>query len=156
MRKGATTRDPVLRGSARRQYKKDAAAAVASGKEMPRQSQYQPAQTRTPAPQPQFQPQSQPQATSLVGPPIDLGYFNSISGNQLNPQLADITQQIPQIQQMLQMSQMPQPSANNGGQYRLSPGVYGTQQQAMNQYNQQLQQMGVQNAGQFAPQIRRG
>ena len=39
------------------------------------------------------------------------------------------------------MPQMPQPSANMGGQYRLSPGVYGTQQQAMNQYNQQMQQM---------------
>ncbi len=40
-----------------------------------------------------------------------------------------------------QDSQMPQPSANMGGQYRLSPGVYGNQQQAMNQYNQQMQQM---------------
>jgi hypothetical protein len=37
--------------------------------------------------------------------------------------------------------QMPQPSANMGGQYRLSPGVYGNQQQAMNQYDQQMQQM---------------
>jgi hypothetical protein len=39
------------------------------------------------------------------------------------------------------MPQMPQASANMGGRYRLSPGVYGTQQQAMNQYNQQMQQM---------------
>ena len=38
------------------------------------------------------------------------------------------------------MPQMPQPSANHGGQYRLSPGVYGTQQQAMEQYNQQMRQ----------------
>jgi hypothetical protein len=38
------------------------------------------------------------------------------------------------------MPQMPQASANNGGRYRLSPGMYGTQQQAMNQYNQQMQQ----------------
>lgn len=51
------------------------------------------------------------------------------------------------------MPQMPQASANMGGQYRLSPGVYGTQQQAMNQYNQQLQQMGFQNA---MPQVRKG
>lgn len=36
---------------------------------------------------------------------------------------------------------MPQPSANMGGQYRLSPGVYGTEEQAMNQYNQQMQQL---------------
>ena len=40
-----------------------------------------------------------------------------------------------------QMPQMPQASANMGGQYRLSPGVYGTRDQAMQQYNQQMQQM---------------
>lgn len=38
------------------------------------------------------------------------------------------------------MPQMPQASANMGGQYRLSPGVYGTREQAMQQYNQQMQQ----------------
>lgn len=43
------------------------------------------------------------------------------------------------------MPQMPQASANQGGKYRLSPGVYGTREQAMNQYNQQLQQMGFSN-----------
>ena len=42
------------------------------------------------------------------------------------------------------MPQMPQPSANMGGQYRLSPGVYGTRDQAMQQYNQQLNDMGIQ------------
>lgn len=46
--------------------------------------------------------------------------------------------------QPMTMPQMPQASANQGGRYRLSPGVYGTQQQAMNQYNQQMQQF---NAG---------
>lgn len=40
-----------------------------------------------------------------------------------------------------QMPQMPQPSANQGGQYRLSPGMYGSREQAMQQYNQQMQQM---------------
>ena len=39
-----------------------------------------------------------------------------------------------------QMSQMPQPSANNGGRYRLSPGVYGTKEQAMRQYQDAMQQ----------------
>jgi uncharacterized phage infection (PIP) family protein YhgE len=39
------------------------------------------------------------------------------------------------------MPQMPQASANQGGKYRLSPGVYGTREQAMQQYNQQMQQM---------------
>lgn len=42
--------------------------------------------------------------------------------------------------QPMTMPQMPQASANQGGRYRLSPGVYGTQQQAMNQYNQQMEQ----------------
>lgn len=36
--------------------------------------------------------------------------------------------------------QKPQPSANMGGQYRLSPGMYGTREQAMRQYEQQMQQ----------------
>jgi hypothetical protein len=52
-----------------------------------------------------------------------------------------------------QASQMPQPSANMGGQYRLSPGVYGNQQQAMNQYNQQMQQM---YQPMTMPQVRKG
>ena len=39
------------------------------------------------------------------------------------------------------MPQMPQPSANMGGQYRLSPGMYGSKEQAMQQYNDQLRQM---------------
>jgi len=39
------------------------------------------------------------------------------------------------------MPQMPQASANMGGQYRLSPGMYGNREQAMQQYNQQMGQM---------------
>lgn len=35
-------------------------------------------------------------------------------------------------------AQMPQPSANMGGQYRLSPGMYGSREQAMRQYDQQM------------------
>jgi hypothetical protein len=42
---------------------------------------------------------------------------------------------------MYRFQPMPQPSANMGGQYRLSPGVYGTEEQAINQYNQQMQQL---------------
>ena len=61
-------------------------------------------------------------------------------GQQLGQMLPDKMMRFPQ------MPQMPQPSANNGGQYRLSPGVYGNQQQAMQQYNEQMQQMpGLQN-----------
>ena len=39
--------------------------------------------------------------------------------------------------------QMPQPSANMGGQYRLSPGVYGTREKAMQQMYQRIP--GLQN-----------
>lgn len=52
--------------------------------------------------------------------------------------------------------QMPQPSANQGGQYRLSPGVYGTREQAMQQYNQQMQDMMAQYRMPSVPQQRRG
>jgi len=51
------------------------------------------------------------------------------------------------------LPQMPQPSANMGGQYRLSPGMYGTREQAMNQYNQQMQQM---YQPMVMPQVRKG
>lgn len=44
------------------------------------------------------------------------------------------------LPQMSQMPQMPQPSANNGGRYRLSPGVYGTKEQAMRQYQDAMAQ----------------
>ena len=55
--------------------------------------------------------------------------------------------------------QMPQASANMGGQYRLSPGVYVTREQAIRQYQDQMAQykanspalliaqQGVQNGG---------
>lgn len=47
----------------------------------------------------------------------------------------------PPMYQWNGMPQMPQPSANMGGQYRLSPGMYGSREQAMQQYNDQLRQM---------------
>lgn len=34
----------------------------------------------------------------------------------------------------LQRPNIPQPSANHGGKYRLSPGVYGTREQAMQKF----------------------
>ena len=56
---------------------------------------------------------------------------------------SQVLPQGPMQNQMFNFPQMPQPSANNGGQYRLSPGVYGTRDQAMQQYNQQMQDMGM-------------
>lgn len=46
----------------------------------------------------------------------------------------------PQINDLM-YRMFPQPSANYGGQYRLSPGMYGSREQALQQYNQQMQQM---------------
>lgn len=45
------------------------------------------------------------------------------------------------IIQMPQFPQMPQASANHGGQYRLSPGVYGSKEQAMREYQNQMNRM---------------
>lgn len=53
------------------------------------------------------------------------------------------------------MPQMPEPSANMGGQYRLNPGVYGTREQAMNEYNQQMQPMYQSAEGMSAVDFRR-
>lgn len=67
-----------------------------------------------------------------------------LAANNPTP-ISDLMYRYPEGQslplQAPQMPQTPQPSANMGGQYRLSPGVYGTRDQAMQQYNQQMQQM---------------
>lgn len=47
-----------------------------------------------------------------------------------------------------QMPQMPQPSRNYGGRYRLSPGVYGSREQAMRQYEEQKRQFEMMRNGQ--------
>ena len=57
---------------------------------------------------------------------------------------------LPQVQVGTVPMQMPQPSANMGGKYRLSPGVYGTREQAMQQMYQPVQ--GIQNASGYMPQ----
>jgi hypothetical protein len=85
--------------------------------------------------------------------PMDgLGNFNPSSIGKTPPgyfqgQMQDAMYRVPNL------PQMPQASANQGGQYRLSPGVYGNQQQAMNQYNQQMQQM---YQPMTMPQVRKG
>lgn len=65
--------------------------------------------------------------------------IEAISGQPYNPQGPQ--QPIQQMPGQWQGPQMPQPSANNGGRYRLSPGVYGTKEQAMRQYNDQMTEM---------------
>lgn len=50
--------------------------------------------------------------------------------------------QSPLLQQI--RAQIPQPSANMGGQYRLSPGVYGSREQAMQQMMQPINGLGKQ------------
>jgi hypothetical protein len=76
---------------------------------------------------------------------LGLSQLSNMSGDQIQQYLNQRGQtQQPQQMQPLQMQpqQMPQPSANMGGQYRLSPGVYGTREQAMRQYEQQMQPAG--------------
>lgn len=51
---------------------------------------------------------------------------------------------LPPVQVGTVPMQMPQPSANMGGQYRLSPGVYGTREQAMQQMMQPINGLGKQ------------
>jgi len=58
-----------------------------------------------------------------------------------SPEESQRVLQSPFFQQI--QAQMPQPSANMGGQYRLSPGVYGTREQAMQQMYQPIP--GLQN-----------
>ena len=91
-----------------------------------------------------------PQSQVWTGNIPPAGQFGAQFGNM--PQGYQIGDQLGNL------PQMPQPSANMGGQYRLSPGVYGTREQAMQQYNQLLQQMrqpGIQGAvnapGQMPP-----
>jgi hypothetical protein len=71
------------------------------------------------------------------GPGASMPQFDPNNPNSYQPYIGQIRNG---LNQPMTMPQMPQASANNGGRYRLSPGVYGTQQQAMNQYNQQMQQ----------------
>jgi hypothetical protein len=68
---------------------------------------------------------------------------NIPQGGQFGSQYGNIGAQLANLQQM------PQPSANMGGQYRLSPGVYGNREQAMQQYNQALQQYNVSPANAY-------
>ena len=84
-----------------------------------------------------------------VSPLDGLGNYNPGSGGMNNPKWPQMGggQQYPSgevsdaMYRVPGLPQMPQASANMGGQYRLSPGVYGTREQAMRQYNQQMQQM---------------
>lgn len=90
--------------------------------------------------------------------PMDgLGNFNPGSIGKTPPgwpggQVNDMMMRYPTPQGMPQMPQMPQPSANQGGQYRLSPGMYGSREQAMRQYEQQLPSLYDQFTGNSVPQ----
>lgn len=83
-------------------------------------------------PQPQA-PQAVVDAVSGMRPPAPLP--TQASPDQIGQMIAG---------QPIQQFQMPQPSANMGGQYRLSPGVYGTREQAMQQMMQPINGLGQQ------------
>ena len=74
--------------------------------------------------------------------------FDETGGNRgFNFDQLEALMQKGQVQNGLGNSmQMPQPSANNGGKYRLSPGVYGTKEQAMGQWARQPAVPGAVNA----------
>jgi hypothetical protein len=187
-RRGAMTKNPVLRGEARKAAKQEKQAAAEGRPEIsppvtarpPREKPmerlspgvYRGAEgglvgaggkaiQRQPQPQPQPQPPAggsapwQPGATSLVGGPSpmvtypDRRPFNLNDVNRLEQIIfptnttgealpPDKMYRYP-TPELSNMPQMPQPSANQGGRYRLSPGVYGTREQAMNQYNQAME-----------------
>lgn len=188
-RRGAMTKNPVLRGEARKAAKVARRAAEEGQPETSPPVTAKPKETKGErlsagvyrgsegnllnqrGRQIQRQPQAQPQNPwDVAGGPQATDYqylagqqqgnymltpermaetgFNPGSPNPNAPRFGPDGQQMPQdkMYRFPQMPQMPQASANMGGQYRLSPGVYGTQQQAMNQYNQQMQQMGIQPA----------
>jgi hypothetical protein len=162
-RRGAMTKNPVLRGEARKAAQVARRAAEEGRPEASPPVTAKPRETRGERLSPGVyrgsegnlltqggrQIQRQPQAPMQPAPPqgsgmqIDPGY--AIDPGYFNPEMGSVGQQMP-MDKMFRFPQMPQASANMGGQYRLSPGVYGNQQQAMNQYNQQMQQMGIQPA----------
>jgi hypothetical protein len=119
-----------------------------AGKPMPQQPNRQqpPMERQLQKPQ-NMNPMQRPQ-----GPLMDPGFMQTSIGQpaQLPPgsnaydYVGAMTGQQPEQPGMVNLfSQMPQPSANMGGQYRLSPGVYGTREQAMQQMYQPIP--GLQN-----------
>ena len=183
-RRGAMTKNPVLRGEARKAAKQAKQAAAEGRPEISppvtaRPPREKPMERLSPGVyrgaegglvgaggkaiqrQPQLQPPAggntpwQPGATSLVGGPYpmvtypDRRPFNLNDVNRLEQIIfpTDTTGEALPPDKMYRyptpelsnMPQMPQPSANQGGRYRLSPGVYGTREQAMNQYNQAME-----------------
>lgn len=161
-RKGAMAKEPVLRGEARKKAQLDKRAAAEGRPET------SPPVTATPKREKaserlspgvyrgdrgglvtqggrQIQRQPQPQGNpwaSAGGPQASDYQYLAGQAEQAAMQGAQMPQApMDKMYRFPQMPQMPQPSANMGGQYRLSPGVYGTRDQAMQQYNQQMQQM---------------
>lgn len=157
-RKGAMTQSPPLRGQARKDFRAARDAAVAAGEAVPSQDKFQPREPVRTAPQAAPQqsyndyanmiaqiPQGQTSADvvgAVSGQRPTGGWWQGQQPPTGRPQWAPpMTKPGQGLVESMPMPDMPQPSANMGGQYRLSPGVYGTREQAMNQYNQQMQQM---------------
>jgi len=174
-RKGAMSKEPVLRGEARKKAQLDKRAAAEGRPETSPPVRATPQREKagerlSPGvyrgergglvtqggrqiqrqPQPQGNPWGQAgDYQNLPGPAGQGPQMPMDQGNYMRtPEIAQgLGMQIGAMPSMPQdkmyrfpqMPQMPQPSANMGGQYRLSPGVYGTRDQAMQQYNQQMQ-----------------
>lgn len=139
---------------------------TSTGRALPRRNpQQQPGNRITDAmnQQPQQRPEIATRPPAPLGTPPEMrqrdpGYFQPIDlhfGGMVNqpsamPQMGPeqyqpftelVKQQgTPSYTPTSNMPPMPEPSANRGGQYRLSPGVYGTREQALDQYYRQFAQ----------------
>lgn len=185
-RRGAMTKNPVLRGEARKNFKKEQYKNLPGpGQQVPITGNNQtlaqqipqkspPVTARPPREKPmerlspgvyrgaegglvgtggkaiQRQPQPQSFANKNTQPFFQPSYINFDDfmknlGDRIYAKETGSDLPYNTLDKMYRYPEMPQPSANMGGQYRLSPGVYGTQEQAMRQYDKQMQAMGIYN-----------
>ena len=126
-----------------------------SGRVMPRPQQQNvlagALQGATPMPNkgPAFAPEQYPLSQGMMAPQQQaLSIFDVMKMNPQQQQQAFAQRPPAPVAGQMPLQQMPpqqmlQPSANMGGQYRLSPGVYGTREQAMQQMYQRVP--GLQN-----------
>jgi hypothetical protein len=125
---------------------RSASGGLVSGQGRPIERQPQAPMQQPQAPMPNMQNPWRAPVDDMVGryPPgsiqSPIGFVPGFGPGQPNAPMDKMYRE-PPMYQWNGMPQMPQPSANMGGQYRLSPGVYGSREQAMQQYNDQFLQM---------------
>lgn len=124
---------------------RSASGGLVSGQGRPIERQPQASMQQPQAPMPNMQNPWRAPVDDMVGRyapgsiQSPIGFVPGFGPGQPNMPMDKMYRELP-MYQWNGMPQMPQPSANMGGQYRLSPGVYGSREQAMQQYNDQLRQ----------------